>query len=137
MLNTLIVSASGYAGAKLVTYVNRHPHINITALTVSAQSNNAKKLISNLHPQLKSIVNLPLQPMSNISKFSPKVNVVFLATAHKVSHNLAPQFLKAGCVVFNLSGAFRVNNATFYKKYYSFTHQYPKLLKQAAYSLAK
>ncbi|TWS17302.1 N-acetyl-gamma-glutamyl-phosphate reductase, partial [Escherichia coli] len=28
MLNTLIVGASGYAGAELVTYVNRHPHMN-------------------------------------------------------------------------------------------------------------
>ncbi|AHM41531.1 hypothetical protein CF61_01090 [Escherichia coli] len=54
MLNTLIVGASGYAGAELVTYVNRHPHMNITALTVSAQSNDAGKLISD-HPQLPSI----------------------------------------------------------------------------------
>ena len=30
MLNTLIVGASGYAGAELVTYINRHPHMNIT-----------------------------------------------------------------------------------------------------------
>ena len=64
MLNTLIVGASGYAGAELVTYVNHHPHMNITALTVSAQSNDAGKLISDLHPQLKGIVDLPLQPMS-------------------------------------------------------------------------
>ena len=56
MLNTLIVGASGYAGAELVTYINRHPHMNITALTVSAQSNDAGKLISDLHPQLKGIV---------------------------------------------------------------------------------
>ena len=62
MLNTLIVGASGYAGAELVTYINRHPHMNITALTVSAQSNDAGKLISDLHPQLKGIVwfRLPL-----------------------------------------------------------------------------
>lgn len=111
MLNTLIVGASGYAGAELVTYVNRHPHMNITALTVSAQSNDAGKLISDLHPQLKGIVDLPLQPMSDISEFSPGVDVVFLATAHEVSHDLAPQFLEAGCVVFDLSGAFRVNDA--------------------------
>ncbi len=95
MLNTLIVGASGYAGAELVTYVNRHPHMNITALTVSAQSNDAGKLISDLHPQLKGIVDLPLQPMSDISEFSPGVDVVFLATAHEVSHDLAPQFLEA------------------------------------------
>ena len=137
MLNTLIVGASGYAGAELVTYVNRHPHMNITALTVSAQSNDAGKLISDLHPQLKGIVDLPLQPMSDISEFSPGVDVVFLATAHEVSHDLAPQFLEAGCVVFDLSGAFRVNDATFYEKYYGFTHQYPELLEQAAYGLAE
>lgn len=102
MLNTLIVGASGYAGAELVTYVNRHPDMTITALTVSAQSNDAGKLISDLHPQLKGIVDLPLQPMSDISEFSGGVDVVFLATAHEVSHDLAPQFLNAGCVVFDL-----------------------------------
>ncbi|EFL4509844.1 TPA: N-acetyl-gamma-glutamyl-phosphate reductase [Escherichia fergusonii] len=137
MLNTLIVGASGYAGAELVTYVNRHPHMNITALTVSAQSNDAGKLISDLHPQLKGIVDLPLQPMSDISEFSSGVDVVFLATAHEVSHDLAPQFLEAGCVVFDLSGAFRVNDATFYEKYYGFTHRYPALLEQAVYGLAE
>ena len=105
MLNTLIVGASGYAGAELVTYINRHPHMNITALTVSAQSNDAGKLISDLHPQLKGIVDMPLQPMSDISEFSAGVDVVFLATAHEVSHDLAPQFLAAGCVVFDLSGS--------------------------------
>ncbi|MFW0764667.1 N-acetyl-gamma-glutamyl-phosphate reductase [Trabulsiella odontotermitis] len=137
MLNTLIVGASGYAGAELVSYINRHPHMNITALTVSAQSNDAGKLISDLHPQLKGVVDLPLQPMSDISEFSGGVDVVFLATAHEVSHDLAPQFLAAGCVVFDLSGAFRVNDATFYEKFYGFTHQHPEWLAQAAYGLAE
>ena len=137
MLNTLIVGASGYAGAELVTYINRHPHMNITALTVSAQSNDAGKLISDLHPQLKGIVDMPLQPMSDISEFSAGVDVVYLATAHEVSHDLAPQFLAAGCVVFDLSGAFRVNDGAFYEKYYGFTHQHPDLLEKAVYGLAE
>lgn len=137
MLNTLIVGASGYAGAELATYVNRHPHMNITALTVSAQSNDAGKLISDLHPQLKGVLDLPLQPMSDIREFTDGVDVVFLATAHEVSHDLAPQFLDAGCVVFDLSGAFRVNDAAFYDKFYGFTHQHPELLAQAVYGLAE
>ncbi|WP_029590804.1 N-acetyl-gamma-glutamyl-phosphate reductase [Franconibacter pulveris] len=137
MLNTLIVGASGYAGAELATYVNRHPHMNITALTVSAQSNDAGKLLSDLHPQLKGILDLPLQPMSDISEFTRDLDVVFLATAHEVSHDLAPQFLEAGCVVFDLSGAFRVNDAAFYDKFYGFTHQHPALLEQAVYGLAE
>lgn len=137
MLNTLIVGASGYAGAELVTYLNRHPHMNITALTVSAQSSDAGKLISDLHPQLKGIVDMPLQAMSDISEFTEGVDVVFLATAHEVSHDLAPQFLAAGCVVIDLSGAFRVNDAEFYQRYYGFTHQYPELLEKAVYGLAE
>lgn len=136
MLKTLIVGASGYAGAELVTYLNRHPHINITALTVSAQSSDAGKLISDLHPQLKGIVDLPLQAMSDISEFSD-VDVVFLATAHEVSHDLAPQFLAAGCTVFDLSGAFRVKDADFYTRYYGFTHQHKDWLDQAVYGLAE
>ncbi len=137
MLNTLIVGASGYTGAELASYVNRHPHMNITALTVSAQSSDAGKLLSSLHPQLKGIVDLPLQPMSDISEFTQGVDVVFLATAHEVSHDLAPQFLAAGCVVFDLSGAYRVNNAEFYTQYYGFTHQHPDLLDSAVYGLAE
>jgi N-acetyl-gamma-glutamyl-phosphate reductase len=137
MLNTLIVGASGYAGAELVNYLNRHPHMNITALTVSAQSNDAGKLISDLHPQLKGIVDMPLQAMSDISEFTDGVDVVFLATAHEVSHDLAPQFLAKGCVVIDLSGAFRVNDAEFYQRYYGFTHQHPELLEQAVYGLAE
>lgn len=137
MLNTLIVGASGYAGAELVTYLNRHPHMNITALTVSAQSNDAGKLLSDLHPQLKGIVDMPLQAMSDISEFTDGVDVVFLATAHEVSHDLVPQCLAAGCVVIDLSGAFRVNDAEFYQRYYGFTHQHPDLLEQAVYGLAE
>ncbi|RPH31130.1 N-acetyl-gamma-glutamyl-phosphate reductase [Buttiauxella warmboldiae] len=137
MLNTLIVGASGYAGAELVNYLYRHPHMNITALTVSAQSNDAGKLISDLHPQLKGLVDMPLQAMSDIREFTAGVDVVFLATAHEVSHELAPQFLAAGCVVIDLSGAFRVNDAGFYPRYYGFTHQHPELLEQAVYGLAE
>jgi N-acetyl-gamma-glutamyl-phosphate reductase len=137
MLNTLIVGASGYTGAELATYIHRHPHMTITALTVSAQSADAGKLISDLHPQLKGRVDLPLQPMDDISAFAKGVDVVFLATAHEVSHDLAPQFLEAGCVVFDLSGAWRVNDPDFYQQYYGFTHQYPALLEQAVYGLAE
>lgn len=137
MLNTLIVGASGYAGVELATYLNRHPHMTITALAVSAQSPDAGKLLSDLHPQLKGVIDLPLQPLSKAADFADKVDVVFLATAHEVSHDLAPEFLKAGCVVFDLSGAFRVNDAEFYTQYYGFTHQHQAWLDKAVYGLAE
>lgn len=137
MLNTLIVGASGYAGVELATFLNRHPHINITALAVSAQSPDAGKRLSDLHPQLKGVVDLPLQPLSDAAEWAGKVDVVFLATAHEVSHDLAPEFLKAGCVVFDLSGAFRVNDGDFYTQFYGFTHQHGDWLDKAVYGLAE
>ncbi|BDH44060.1 N-acetyl-gamma-glutamyl-phosphate reductase [Salmonella enterica subsp. enterica serovar Choleraesuis] len=137
MLNTLIVGASGYTGAELAAYVHRHPHMNITALAVSAQSTDAGKLISDLHPQLKGVVDLPLQPLTDVQAMAADVDVVFLATAHEVSHDLAPQFLSANCVVFDLSGAYRVNKPSFYEKFYGFTHQHVDLLAEAVYGLAE
>ncbi len=137
MLNTLIVGASGYAGVELVTYLNRHPHINITGVAVSAQSPDAGKLLSDLYPQLKGVVDLRLQPLTDVAVLAKDVDVVFLATAHEVSHDLAPQFLAQGCVVFDLSGAWRVKDASFYTRYYGFTHQHPELLEKAVYGLAE
>ncbi len=134
MLNTLIVGASGYAGVELATFLNRHPHMNIIALAVSAQSPDAGKRLSDLHPQLKGVVDLPL---SSAAEWADKVDVVFLATAHEVSHDLAPKFLKADCVVFDLSGAFRVNDGEFFQRYYGFTHQHGDWLDKAVYGLAE
>ncbi|MGU0056032.1 hypothetical protein ACVXG7_10000 [Enterobacter hormaechei] len=115
MLNTLIVGASGYAGAELVSYVNRHPHMTITALTVSAQSNGAGKLISDLHPQLKGVVDLPLQPMSTSASLPTALTWCF---SHRTRGQSRPGAAvpAAGCVVFDLSGAFRVNDGAFYEK---------------------
>lgn len=138
MLNTLIVGASGYAGAELAAYLNRHPQMNITALAVSAQSADAGKKLSDLHPQLKGIVDLPLQALDeNVAELAKTVDVVFLATAHEVSHDLAPIFLAAGCVVFDLSGAYRVNQAEFYSQFYGFEHQHADWLDKAVYGLAE
>lgn len=137
MLNTLIVGASGYAGAELAVYLNRHPHMNITGLAVSAQSADAGKLLSDLHPQLKGIVDLPVLPLKNVAEAAKGIDVVFLATDHAVSHDLAPQFLAAGCVVFDLSAAFRVKDPEFYRQYYGFEHQHLNWLDKAVYGLAE
>lgn len=136
-LNALIVGASGYTGAELAAYLKRHTYIKNLTLAVSEKSVDAGKLLSDLHPQFKRIVDLPLQPLTNVQEIATNIDMVFLATAHEVSHDLAQQFLDLGCVVFDLSGAFRVNSQTFYSQYYGFTHQYPELLAKAVYGLAE
>ena len=49
--------------------------------------------------------------------------------------DLAPQFLDAGAVVIDLSGAFRLRTAERYKHWYKEEHTAPALLAEAAYGL--
>ncbi|CDG15927.1 N-acetyl-gamma-glutamyl-phosphate reductase [Xenorhabdus doucetiae] len=137
MLNTLIVGASGYTGAELAAYLQRHPYVHLSSLWVSSQSLDAGKCFSALYPQYKGILDLPLQPLTDVIETAKGIDVVFLATAHEVSHDIAPEFLAAGCIVFDLSGAYRVQNTQFYKKYYGFEHKNAAWLAQAVYGLAE
>ncbi len=136
-LNTIIVGASGYTGAELVALVHRHPQLHLAGLYVSAGSEDANRPVSALHGQLRGVVDMPLMPLSSPQDVAKQADVVFLATAHAVSHELAPVFLAQGCVVFDLSGAYRVNQADFYPEHYGFAHQSPTWLEQAVYGLAE
>ena len=139
MLKAIVVGASGYTGAELATFLTRHPSIELSGLYVSEGSLDKGKKISDLYGNLRGCVDLPLQPLgvSGIKAACENIDIVILATAHEVSHDLAPLFLAENTVVFDLSGAFRVQSAGFYEKYYGFTHQYPELLAQAVYGLAE
>ena len=137
MLKTLIIGASGYTGAELAAYIQRHPQTELTGLMVSANSTDAGKCFSDLHPQLKGVVDLPIEPLTDPQAAAQKADVVFLATAHEVSHDLVPIFLAAGCVVFDLSGAYRVQQDDFYPQYYGFEHKHTALLAHAVYGLAE
>jgi N-acetyl-gamma-glutamyl-phosphate reductase len=137
MLKTIIIGASGYTGAELTRFVQQHPHFSLSGLYVSAQSQDKHKRISDLHGSLRGVVDLPLLPLLDINVIADQVDVVFLATAHEVSHDLVPQFLERGCQVFDLSGAYRVNQADFYPEYYGFDHQFPTYLDSAVYGLVE
>lgn len=135
MLKTVIVGASGYTGAELTRMVFHHPELDLVGLYVSANSEDANKPISSVHGFLKGWMDLPLQPLESVAEVAKQADVVLLATAHQVSHQLAPQFLEQGCTVFDLSGAYRIKSACFYRTFYDFEHQHLNWLEQAVYGL--
>lgn len=137
MLKTVIVGASGYTGAELTKMVHLHPSLALTGLYVSENSSDANKPISALHGNLKGLVDLPLLPLVDVDAIAEEADVVLLATAHEVSHDIAPLFLAKGCKVFDLSGAFRVQSDSFYTDFYGFTHQFNDWLDKAVYGLAE
>ncbi|GEM76693.1 N-acetyl-gamma-glutamyl-phosphate reductase [Vibrio sagamiensis] len=137
MLKTTIIGASGYTGAELALMVNQHPHLSLAGLYVSANSADANKNIAQLHGKLKGVIDQPVLPLTDLQQVANEADVIFLATAHEVSHDLAPTLLQAGCQVFDLSGAFRVKSADFYREFYGFEHQYHNWLDKSVYGLAE
>ncbi|CDT04548.1 N-acetyl-gamma-glutamyl-phosphate reductase [Vibrio coralliirubri] len=137
MLKTTIIGASGYTGAELALMINRHPELTLSGLYVSANSVDAGKPIAALHGKLGGLIDMPVQPLTNPEEVAKQSDVIFLATAHEVSHDLAPIFLENDCQVFDLSGAFRVKGENFYQDFYGFEHQHEQWLDKAAYGLAE
>ncbi|MEZ8167562.1 N-acetyl-gamma-glutamyl-phosphate reductase [Vibrio tasmaniensis 1F-187] len=137
MLKTTIIGASGYTGAELALMINRHPELTLSGLYVSANSVDAGKPIAALHGKLAGLIDMPVQPLTNPEEVAKQSDVIFLATAHEVSHDLAPIFLENDCQVFDLSGAFRVKGENFYQEFYGFEHQHEQWLDKAAYGLAE
>ncbi|CAL4318163.1 N-acetyl-gamma-glutamyl-phosphate reductase [Buchnera aphidicola (Eriosoma lanigerum)] len=135
MLKILIVGASGYSGVELVCYLNKHEHVNSISLAVSHDSKDIGKNISDIYPSLKGRVNLYLESINKFIHSNSVFHAVFFATDHLVSYNLIPLFISKGCVIFDLSGAFRLKNYNKYPKYYGFIHEHLDLLKNAIYSL--
>lgn len=137
VLNTAIIGASGYTGAELALLVTRHPYLKLSGLYVSANSQDAGKVLSELHGQVASLVDSVLEPLTDVEAVAKQADIVFLATAHEVSHDIAATFLQNGCQVFDLSGAFRVQKQGFYDEFYQFEHKFPNWLEKAAYGLAE
>lgn len=138
MLDVAVIGASGYAGADLSLLVARHPRLRLAGLYVSEGSADAGKLLSSLYPRLRGYADLPLLPLdaANLAEVK-KCGIACLATAHEVSMRLAPELVAAGCAVFDLSGAYRVNDPAFYPEYYGFEHENADLLGRAVYGLAE
>ncbi|HBV76137.1 MULTISPECIES: N-acetyl-gamma-glutamyl-phosphate reductase [Vibrio] len=137
MLKTVIIGASGYTGAELALMVEKHPELTLSGLYVSENSVDAGKPISQLHGKLLGLIDQSIQALVSPKEVAKDCDVVFLATAHEVSHDLAPVFLENGCAVFDLSGAYRVQADDFYPQYYGFKHTYSQWLEQAVYGLAE
>jgi len=139
MINIAIIGASGYTGAEMCNLIHRHPQLNVSGLYVSMGSEDKGRDLNELYPQYVGVLSYPLQPLSEQALASIKndSDAVVLATSHEVSHNLAAQFIDAGIIVFDLSGAFRFKEGKYIEEYYGFSHQYPQLLEQAVYGLAE
>ncbi|MEX0658800.1 MAG: N-acetyl-gamma-glutamyl-phosphate reductase [Egibacteraceae bacterium] len=114
-----IVGGSGYGGAELLRLLAGHPVLKVR--TVAAKSNAGRDL-AEVFPHLGMTGTLaPSEPEALAG-----CDVVFLATPHAASLELAPALLDQGALVVDLSGAFRLDAATF-TEWYGLPHTAPEL----------
>ena len=128
-----VVGVRGYSGLELTRILLRHPYLSL----VGCYSTDKELQLSDLLPDTAAR-SLKVEPVARAFATldsSSTSKTVFLCTPAEASLDLAPKFLKAGCRVIDLSGAFRLKTSD-YKKWYGFEHEQKDLLEGAHYGLS-
>lgn len=108
-LQTAVLGATGYAGFELVRLMLRHPRLAKPLLLT--REGDAKGVgLEEFYPHLVG-EQLPLHPLQWEAVAAHGVKVLFLATPHELSRELAPQAMERGLRVVDLSGAWRLKQA--------------------------
>jgi N-acetyl-gamma-glutamyl-phosphate reductase len=118
-VQTAVVGVTGYAGAELARLLLRHPrlkgHPPVFAGRVDAKDAERGGVpLAEIHPGLADSSgsgHLVQQPFSWELLDDLGVEVLFLATPHEQSRAWAPEALKRGIKVIDLSGAWRLEAA--------------------------
>jgi N-acetyl-gamma-glutamyl-phosphate reductase len=118
------MGATGYAGFELTRLLLKHPRL-ATPLFLS-RSESLGELLESTYPELAGQGSFPLEPFSWKLLKSRGVNVLFLATPHELSRELAPEALEQGLQVIDLSGAWRLKEAA-NRAVYGFVDADPEL----------
>jgi len=132
MTRVAVVGATGYTGAELVRILSQHPKATLTVIT-SRQYAGVR--FDAVFPHLRGSVDLVCEAVSP-ERMDEHSDVVFLALPHKLPMTYAPELLKMGKKVIDLSADFRFKNAQTYESHYQ-PHFAKELLQKAVYGLCE
>jgi N-acetyl-gamma-glutamyl-phosphate reductase len=105
-LQTAVVGATGYAGFELARLLGKHPRL-AKPLLFSRESGQSADL-TEYYPHVLGNGQLRVLPFDWQKLSDSNVGLLFLATPHDTSREWAPEALKRGMRVIDLSGAWRL-----------------------------
>jgi len=132
MIRAAVAGGTGYAGAELVRLLSGHPGVELTMIT-SRQF--AGQRFDRVFASMAGRVDLVCEEF-NDERICTVADVVFTALPHKLPMKIAPEVLRRGRRVIDLSADFRFRDASVYEKAYQ-PHAAGHLLKEAVYGLAE
>lgn len=121
-----IAGATGYAGEELIRLLLRHPYARLTHLAASAKWERPTP-IGEVYPRFARQLDLSIEFLEP-SRLAEACDVAFLALPHGAAMALVPGLLQAGVRVIDLSGDFRLRDASLYARWYQSEHAHPELL---------
>ena len=141
-----MIGASGYSGMELARLLSRHPHVrrlNLFSSPVAHASggpHGMKTAPSASHDTdlyFRKDLRLLVRPFDEAELLEPPPDVVFFATPNEISHELIPRYMAQPFRLIDLSGSFRLRDASLYPRWYGFTHGAPEMLARFVYGLAE
>lgn len=124
-----VIGASGYTGVELTRLLVGHPNVELAVASSDRWVGEA------IESRVGAPCALRYVSLEDATAQAASCDVVMLATPAEASLALVPKLLAAGPRVIDLSGAYRLRDATLYPKFYAFEHVHAELLASAVYGL--
>jgi N-acetyl-gamma-glutamyl-phosphate reductase len=129
-----VFGATGYIGSELVHRLLLHPAVELVA-TYAADL--VGQPLANALPNLEGRTALRVESIPDDLATLPRLDVAFLALPHQMSFRLVGELDKFDTRIIDCSGAFRVDDASQYVRYYGVEHPLPELLPRFVYGLSE
>jgi len=130
VIRASVVGATGYTGEELVGILARHRDVEVGSLCAIIDK---PTKISEVFPRLKGQCDIICKGL-DMKEVIGSSDVVFLALPHTVSMQYAPEFLKNGKKVIDLSADYRLP-ASLYEEWYKKGHTDKGNLESAVYGM--
>ncbi len=132
-LRLAIFGGSGYGGSELLRILLLHPNAEIRFVTANEH---AGKAVSEVHRNLLGLTNLQFMKAPEDLESLANLDCVFLALPHGQAMEIAPR-VPANVKVIDLSGDFRLRDASVFALHYGREHSAIEAQSQFVYGLTE
>lgn len=126
-----VYGGSGYLGSEAVRRLLAHPSVDLAHVYAA---DHVGELLSVALPNLEGKTALRFEAVPADER-TPDVDVLLLALPHAVSHRIVARAIDTAARIIDMSGAFRVDDAAAYARFYGERHPLPDLLPRFIYGL--